>query len=78
MAKGEEPQSLDKEFLRLYLKKNGFNETNINQIPTSVFDELSKKYIQLYERVTGEKFIYPPESENIQDRITENLKKYFS
>lgn len=78
MAAGEEPQSLDKEFLRLYLKQNGFNETNVDQIPSSIFDELSEKYIQLYERVTGEKFIRPQESEDIQARIIANLKKYFS
>lgn len=77
LAAGIEPESLDKEFLRLYLKENGFNESNIDQIPQSVFQDLSKKYIALYEKVTGETFASVTDSEDIQARIEKNLRKYF-
>lgn len=76
-ARGEEPESLDKEFLRLYLKQNGFNEDNISEVPQSVFDELSAKYIALYERVTGESFIYPSADEKILERMNQNLEAWF-
>jgi len=74
----QEPQSLDKEFLRLYLKEQGFNESNIQDIPESIFEELSDKYIELYEKVTGNTFSKPEQTENIQERIETNLQKYFS
>jgi len=76
-AAGEEPQSLDKEFLRLYLKDNGFSEENVDDIPQSIFNELSEKYIELYEKVTGDKFVYPDSDKSIDDRITGNLNTYF-
>ncbi len=42
---GQEPQSLDKEFLRLYLKENWFNETNIQDVPKEIFIELTEEAI---------------------------------
>ena len=77
-ARGEEPESLDKEFLRLYLKQNGFNADNIEEVPKSIFDELSNKYIALYEKVTGDSFDYPPEDEKILERMNKNLETFFS
>ena len=77
-ARGEEPESLDKEFLRLYLKQNGFNADNIDEVPKSIFDELSNKYIALYEKVTGDSFDYPPEDEKILERMNKNLETFFS
>jgi phosphoribosylaminoimidazole-succinocarboxamide synthase len=77
-AAAQEPQSLDKEFLRLYLKENGYTEENVDQIPQEIFAELSEKYIALYEKVTGEKFVKAEENEDITARIEANLKKYFN
>jgi len=78
MAEGQEPESLDKEFLRLYLKKNGFNENNVKDIPQEIFAELGAKYIELYEKVTGEKFIKIQDDLDIQERITKNLQDFIS
>ncbi len=75
-SNAEEPQSLDKEFLRLYLKKHGYTEENIHEVPKEKFEELGEKYIELYERVTGEKFIRPDINEDINERIEKNLRKY--
>ena len=63
---GEEPESLDKEFVRRMLIDNGINPSaDPAMYDGSRFldDELrmaaAKKYIQLYERMTGEDFVMP-------------------
>jgi phosphoribosylaminoimidazole-succinocarboxamide synthase len=40
-------------------------------------NSVSKRYIELYERLTGIPFL-PASSENIPDRIQENIKKFIS
>jgi phosphoribosylaminoimidazole-succinocarboxamide synthase len=73
---GKEPDSLDKEFLRLWIKErcDPYNET-IPDIPAETLIEFSNKYIKLYEQVTGEKFVKPDTSENIRTRIQDCLEK---
>lgn len=73
---GKEPDSLDKEFLRLWIKErcDPYNET-IPKIPSETLIEFSNKYIKLYEQITGEKFIRPDTSENIRTRIQGYLKR---
>lgn len=81
--KAEEPESLDKEFFRLWLREQGFDPAaGSAQVPTvkaKITDEarlsLSQKYIALYERMTGEKFVLPAEVDPIA-RMERNLKKY--
>jgi phosphoribosylaminoimidazole-succinocarboxamide synthase len=76
---GNEPESLDKEFLRLWIKErcDPYNE-QIPKIPSETLIEFSNKYIKLYEQVTGEKFMKPDTSKNIRTRIKESLEKNFS
>ncbi|MBT4936496.1 phosphoribosylaminoimidazolesuccinocarboxamide synthase [Candidatus Peregrinibacteria bacterium] len=74
---GQEPQSLDKEFLRLYLKEKGYGKENIQDVPEEIFSSLSEKYIELYERVTGETFVSSGEGEDIIKRVEGNLLDYF-
>ncbi|MDD4352077.1 MAG: phosphoribosylaminoimidazolesuccinocarboxamide synthase [Candidatus Gracilibacteria bacterium] len=73
-AKGEEPESLDKEFLRLWMREQGFD---YGQKPPTIPDEVrvdfSGKYIQLYETMTGEEFV-PETGQPVHDRIVENLE----
>lgn len=78
---GEEPESLDKEFFRRWLVAEGFNpkdrhNSRMPVITDKVRAALSVKYIELYERVTGEKFKFPG-TEPIAERINQNLKRYF-
>lgn len=73
MAAGEEPESLDKEFLRLWLKEHGFTDTNIPVIPDEMRAEFAIKYINLYERITGKAF-EPHFEEPILERIEKNLR----
>ena len=76
-SQGQEPQSLDKEFLRLYLKEHGYSKENIQDIPAEIFESLSEKYIELYEKVSGEQFARPDMSEDVMKRIEGNLLDYF-
>ncbi len=71
---GEEPESLDKEFFRLWLRDQGYRGDDGPQ-PT-VTDEarimLAAKYIELYERMTGEAFELPRDAD-VLGRIQRNL-----
>jgi phosphoribosylaminoimidazole-succinocarboxamide synthase len=74
---GLEPENFDKEFLRLWFKQNSdpYKDEVMPEAPSDMVEELSKRYIQIYEQITGEKF--QKEEENIIERITNNLKKYY-
>lgn len=77
VAQGLEPENLNKEFLRLWLAETGYTgEGEVPHIPDEVRIETAKKYIQAYELITGLKF--ESEAGNVNDRIEENLKKYFN
>lgn len=56
-AAAEEPESLDKEFLRLWVaSKCDPYKDPIPEIPAATLMEFSDKYIALYERLTGKEF----------------------
>ncbi len=59
-AKGEEQKQLSKEFVRRWLIENGFQGKEGQQIP-NMSDEwvgqISDRYIELFEKVTGEAFV---------------------
>ena len=58
MSKGEEPESIDKEIIRKWIKKTYKNPYDLNidiHIPDELRLELSMKYLQLYELITGNK-----------------------
>ena len=56
--KGEEPENIDKEFLRLWFTKHcdPYKDKKLPPAPEELVIELSKRYIQLYEMITGKKF----------------------
>ncbi|MBA3663656.1 MAG: phosphoribosylaminoimidazolesuccinocarboxamide synthase [Bacteroidetes bacterium] len=59
-AKGEEQKQLSKEFVRRWLIENGFQGKEGQSIPAmddAWVTEISDRYIELYEKVTGKKFI---------------------
>jgi len=75
MAAESEPESLDKEFLRLWIaaRCDPYKDP-IPEIPDDVLLEFSAKYIRLYEQVTGQTFKYPPTHITPQDRIKAALR----
>lgn len=78
LAAGQEPESLDKEFLRLWVaaRCDPYKDP-IPEVPAETIVEFSGKYIRLYETVTGRTFEYPPLDVPVHDRIEANLRKAF-
>jgi phosphoribosylaminoimidazole-succinocarboxamide synthase len=76
MAMGDEPQNIDKEFLRLWFVDNcdPYHDEILPDAPEELVMELSSRYIYLYETITGGLFPFPDAGKSIQDRITTNLK----
>ncbi|MDE6174618.1 MAG: phosphoribosylaminoimidazolesuccinocarboxamide synthase, partial [Duncaniella sp.] len=75
LAKGEPQRQLSKEFVREWLMDHGFMGKAGQQVPemTDEFcNEVSERYIELYEHITGEKFAPAPE-EHLDDRIARNV-----
>lgn len=72
--KGEEMDNHDKEYLRLWFKKKGYvGAGKPPKMPASFVNEVSKRYIKIYELITGQKFIMGKSP--IEKRIREKLKK---
>jgi phosphoribosylaminoimidazole-succinocarboxamide synthase len=76
-AAGKEPESLDKEFFRLWLKEQGFVDDGRPRpaVTDDVRVMLAAKYISLYEKMTGETFQIPKDPDVI-GRIAKNLQPY--
>jgi phosphoribosylaminoimidazole-succinocarboxamide synthase len=76
-----EPQKqLSKEFVRQWLIENGFQGKDKQQIPEmsdAKIIEISNRYIELYEQITGETFIKAA-TENVLDRIEKNINSFLS
>ena len=78
LAKGENQKQLSKEFVRQWLIGNGFQGHEGEVVPK--MDEafvlsVSERYIELYENITGDKFIKSDLS-NIQERIETNIQNF--
>lgn len=73
-SKGEEPEYFDKEFLRLWFKDNcdPYKDEMLPKAPPELVAELSRRYIEIYETITGKHFDHDF-SETTQERITKNL-----
>jgi phosphoribosylaminoimidazole-succinocarboxamide synthase len=57
-ARGEEPESFDKEYVRRWLAAEGFTGTgDPPALPDAVRLEAARRYIHAYERITGEAFL---------------------
>ncbi len=76
-ARGEEPESLDKEFLRLWLVDKGISDDNIPELDDEIRTQVSARYIDLFERVTGKKFGTEVDDTPILERIEKNIEPYF-
>jgi phosphoribosylaminoimidazole-succinocarboxamide synthase len=78
--KGLPQKQLSKEFVRQFLISKGFQGIEGQKIPDlnqEWINSVSKRYIELYERMTGIPFL-PASSENIPARIQENIEKFIS
>jgi phosphoribosylaminoimidazole-succinocarboxamide synthase len=77
-AKGKPQKQLSKEFVRQWLIQNGFQGLegqSVPQMSDEYIDVVSKRYIELYENITGEKFNRADLS-NMEERIQNNVLEY--
>ena len=74
-SKGLPQRQLSKEFVRQWLIENNFQGLKNQKPPlmTKVhINDISQRYIELYEQIIGEKF-EKPSNQNITDRIRKNI-----
>ena len=78
MRAGENPESLDKEFLRLWISEccDPYKE-DVPEIPLDTLMAFSEKYVKLFELVTGRTFEKPLGDQSIRDRVRDSLEKAF-
>ncbi len=73
LASGNEPENFDKEFVRIAYAEQGYRgDGEIPSMPDSLWAAASKRYITIYETLTGRDFEagkYP-----VEPRLSENLK----
>jgi len=75
---GKKQRQLSKEFFREWLMKNNFQGLEGQTIPnidSEVVKMVSSRYIELYEKLLGKKFLVP-KVQNINERISSNLKDF--
>ncbi len=78
--KGEKQKQLSKEFVRQWLIENGFQGKEDQEIPfmsEEFVNSVSKRYIELYEHITGEEF-KKQEAEDVLQRVENNILDYLS
>ncbi len=76
----EQQKQLSKEFVRQWLIANGFQGKEGQQMPEMPADfitEVSERYIELYESITGEKFV-KSDTDQINLRIEKNVLSFLN
>ena len=77
-ANGEQQKQLSKEFVREWLMENGFQGQTGQRVPEMTdeyVNSVSERYIELYEKITGEKFI-KADVEDILNRVEKNIIEF--
>ena len=77
ISAGQEPESFDKEFLRLWFAENcdPYHDEILPEAPPELIARLAHKYILAFEKITGQEFV--PQIGGVK-RIEENLDAFFS
>ena len=78
--KGEDQRQLSKEFVRQWLIERNFQGKEgqvVPEMPDEFVNEVSERYIELYENITGEKFHKEP-ADDIEERVFKNISAFLS
>lgn len=78
LAKGEHQKQLSKEFVREWLMAGGFQGQEGQTVPEmteDVVNGITDRYIELYENITGEKFV-KAEDGDVAKRIESNVTAF--
>lgn len=79
-ANGEAQKQLSKEFVRQWLIENGFQGLEgqtMPIMPDEFVNTVTERYIELYEKITGEQF-QKADTSNISERIENNVKAFLA
>ena len=79
-AKGENQKQLSKEFVREWLMANGFQGEAGQKMPKLTDDfvnQISERYIELYENITGEKFV-KSDTNDVLARVEKNITAFLN
>jgi len=77
-ANGEQQKQLSKEFVREWLMANNFMGNAGQQVPEmtdDIVNQISERYIELYEKITGESFLKSDTSDVIK-RVEQNILRW--
>ena len=78
LARGERQKQLSKEFVREWLMAEGFQGQAGQKVPEmtdTVVEGITDRYVELYEHITGEKFVRH-DDEDVAARIERNILKF--
>ncbi|MBQ4296387.1 MAG: phosphoribosylaminoimidazolesuccinocarboxamide synthase [Prevotella sp.] len=81
LSAGLPQRQLSKEFVRQWLIERGFmNEPGqtMPEITDAYAESVSERYIELYEKITGEAFVKAPYAGDLSERIAKNVSDYLS
>ena len=75
VARGEEPDNYDKEYLRLWYKErfDPYADGDAPEVPTEQIDELTRRYIAVYEALTGTSFSQRSE-QDVESEMQHNIE----
>lgn len=77
-SQGEPQKQLSKEFVRQWLISNGFQGLEGQEVPImseAYIEEVSQRYIELFENITGKKF-EKADNSDLETRIEKNILSY--
>ena len=80
LAAGEQQKQLSKEFVRQWLIENGFQGKDGQEIPQMSKEfctSVSERYIELFEHITGDKFVKEDVSD-VMKRVESNILNYLN
>lgn len=80
LAAGEQQKQLSKEFVRQWLIENGFQGKDGQEIPhmsEEFCKSVSERYIELFEHITGDKFVKEDVSD-VMTRVEGNILNYLN
>ena len=80
LAAGEPQKQLSKEFVRQWLIENGFQGKDGQEIPQMSKEfctSVSERYIELFEHITGDKFVKEDVSD-VMKRVESNILNYLN
>ncbi|KAF0114768.1 MAG: phosphoribosylaminoimidazole-succinocarboxamide synthase [Rhodospirillaceae bacterium] len=77
LAKGEKPENLDKDFARAWVadRCDPYRQP-IPPLSPATMVEFARRYVHLYETITGETFVPPALDPPVIERVRANIKRY--